>query len=98
MTMGQEEYADGQEAARLFRGNTETTSRKERGRLNWALKDGLSTLCVWRSSRGFALGMDIETLRTKGSRRVGGSLRWEWRWQDEDVPSSLRLIGKDWPR
>lgn len=37
--------------------------------------------------------MDIETLRTKGSRRVGGSLRWEWR-VDEDVPSNLRLIGK----
>ena len=49
-------------------------------------------------STGFALGMDIETLRTKGSRRVGGSLRWEWRWQDEDAPSSLSLIVKDWPR
>lgn len=86
------------DCAGLFRGSR-GHKREERVALELGLEGWTEHPFVCGiSSTGFALGMDIETLRTKGSRRVGGSLRWEWRWQDEDAPSSLSLIVKDWPR
>lgn len=80
----------------LFRGSGDH-KREERVALELGLKDGLSTFLCGISSRGSPPGVDIETLRTTGSRRVGGSLRWGWSWQeDEDALSSLNLTVKDW--
>lgn len=63
----------------LFRGSGDR-KREERVALELGLKDGLSAFLCGISSRGSPPGLDTETLRTTGSRRVGGSLRWGWSW------------------
>lgn len=47
MTMGQEGICQGQETVPDCSEAAEATRGKREWHLNWALKDGLSTLCVW---------------------------------------------------
>ena len=85
------------DCAGLFRGSRDH-KREKRVALELGLEGWTEhPLCVASLAEVLLLGWVLR-LRTKGSRRVGGSLRWEWSGKMKMSRAVLSLIVKDWPR